>query len=159
MALDIHYGETSMKIYIGADHRGFALKETLKKELTVRGVSFEDLGNPVFDADDDYPDFAMTVAKKVAENPLENRGMLLCGSGHGMDIVANRFSDVRAALCWRKEVALQSREHDDANVLVLPADWLSAEEATDLVFAWLGGPFGGEKRHVRRLKKIEDMTR
>jgi ribose 5-phosphate isomerase B len=146
-------------IYLGADHRGFKLKEILKAFLEGEGYEFEDLGNAVHDPNDDYPDFAAAVARKVAENPKENRGILLCGSGVGMDIVANRFKGVRSALIWIGDEALikQSRQHDDSNVLSLPADYLSEERAKKIVKLWLETPFLEVERHQRRIQKIEEL--
>jgi len=146
-------------IYLGADHRGFKLKETLKAFLEEEGYQFEDLGNTVYDPADDYPDFAAAVARKVAENPKENRGILLCGSGVGMDVVTNKFKGVRSALVWSTDEALvkQSRQHNDSNVLSLPADHLTEEQAKKIVKLWLETPFSGEERHIRRLRKIESL--
>ena len=141
-------------IYLAADHRGFALKEALKRHLAARGSDVVDVGNNVPDPDDDYGDFAARVAEKVSEKPTEDRGRLICGSGHGMDIAANKFRGVRATLCWNAEVAKQSREHEDANVLVLARDWVSEDDAAAIVDAWLDTPFSGEERHLRRLGKI-----
>ncbi len=146
-------------LYLAAYHRGYAIKEGLKKYLADAGYEVEDLGAFAYDKDDDYPDFAAAAAQKVAQNPEANRAILLCGSGHGADIVANKFRGVRAALCWNADVARQSREHDNANVLVLPADWVTEEEAQEIVRSWLEVEFSGEERHVRRLRKIEEIER
>ena len=106
-------------IYLGTDHRGFKLKEKIKEWLSEWGHEFEDLGNTVYDKGDDYPDFASAVARKVTENPRENRGILLCGSGVGMDIAANKFKGVRSALVWSddEELVKHSRLDDGTNVL------------------------------------------
>ncbi len=144
-------------IYIGADHRGFELKEELRQYLTKQGHGVEDVGAFELNEGDDYVDFAKGVAEKVSENPSENRGILLCGSGHGVDIVANKHKGIRAVLCWNKQVAKQSREHEDANVLVLPSDWISEHHAQEVIGAWLKTEFSGEERHVRRLEKIKEL--
>jgi RpiB/LacA/LacB family sugar-phosphate isomerase len=146
-------------IYLGADHRGFELKEKLKVFLEKEGYEFEDLGNTVLNPKDDYPDFGAKVARKVAEDPDRNRGVLFCGSGLGMSIVANRFKDVRCVLIWTDDEALikQSRKHGDTNVLSLPADYLTEEQAKKIVNLWLETPFSGEERHRRRLQKIESL--
>lgn len=144
-------------IYLAADHRGFKLKEELKQYLIARNFDIEDIGAFSYDKDDDYADFTRIASEKIAENPSAHRGIFLCGSGHGVDIVANKFRGLRAALCFNRQIAAQSREHDDANVLVLAADWLSQEEAKEIVTVWLGKQFSGGERHVRRLKKIGEI--
>lgn len=143
-------------IYLGTDHRGFALKEKIKGWLIEWGYRFEDLGNTVLDPDDDYPDFASQVARRVAENPTENQGIVLCGSGIGVDVVANKFKGVRSALIWSDDVNLvgMAREHDNTNVLALPADYLSDEVAQNIVRRWLETPPGTHPRFARRLEKI-----
>ncbi len=141
-------------IYLAADHRGFQLKESLKRFLTERGTSFEDVGAPTYAEGDDYVDFAAAAAQKIVVNPDTDRGIFLCGSGHGVDIVANKFRGVRAALCWDVDEARKSRNDDDANVLALAADESNEIQARDIVSAWLDTEFSGEDRHIRRLKKI-----
>ncbi len=144
-------------IYLAADHRGFVLKEELKKHLIKAEYEVEDVGAFAYDQNDDYPDFAARAAEKVAQNPEANRAILLCGSGHGADIVANKYRRARAALCWNADVARQSREHDNANVLVLPADWVGEEQAQEIVRSWLEAEFSGEERHKRRVEKINGI--
>lgn len=144
-------------IYLAADHRGYTLKEVLQKRLTAEGHIVEDVGAFGFVPDDDYVDFAEEAAKKVNADPHHNRAILICGSGHGMDIVANKYGHVRAALGFNRDVAIQSRAHEDANVLVLPSDWLKEEEAASIVTAWLSAPFSGEDRHLRRIEKIKGI--
>lgn len=144
-------------IYIGADHRGFELKEILKEWLGAQKYEVQDVGAFEFDKADDYVDFAKAVVEKMLDNPMLHKGIILCGSGHGVSIVADKYKGVRAALCFNRYVAVQSRQHEDANVLVLPADWLKEKEAKDIVFDWLGSQFTADERHVRRLKKIEEI--
>lgn len=144
-------------LYLGADHRGFQLKESLKQYLIQQGNEVEDLGALAYDQADDYPDFALAVAEKVAENPEAHRGILVCGSGHGMDMVANKYPGARAALCWNRQVAAQSREHEDANILVLASDHIAEAEAKDIVLVWLGKQFDGAERNIRRLGKIHEI--
>lgn len=146
-----------MKIYLGSDHGGFQLKEELKKRLKAWGYAFEDLGNTELDPNDDYPEFAIAVAKKVAENPEENRGVLLCRSGIGVDIVANKFKGVRSALAHNEEMARESREHDNTNVISFAADYLPQGEIVRMLRAWLDVSFSGDERHIRRLKQIEEL--
>jgi ribose 5-phosphate isomerase B len=139
-------------ILIASDHAGFALKETLEAELKALGYSVQDLG-PDSDASIDYADFAHPVAQRVSSG--ENaRGVLLCGTGLGMSYTANRYPHVRAAVAWTPEVAALAREHNDANVLVLPARFVGEEEGRAILKAWLDTPFAGG-RHARRVAKIE----
>lgn len=144
-------------IFIGADHRGFELKQRLYKRLMDEGYKVTDLGNDHLDPSDDYVDFAHKVADAVANDLEVNRGILLCGSGVGVDIVANKVPGVRSALVFDITRAKQSREHDDANVIALPADTLDEEDTWEIVKVFLETPFSGEERHIRRLNKLEEV--
>jgi ribose 5-phosphate isomerase B len=144
-------------VYIGSDHRGVEIKEELKKFLESRGIEFKDLGIDNADLEDDYPDIASSVAAEVQKDLVHNKGILLCGSGQGVCIVANKFKGIRAALAWNISVAQQSRVDDDVNVLCLSADHLSAEDVSDIVEAFLQTPFSGEERHLRRIDKIRSI--
>lgn len=141
-------------IYLGADHRGFKVKEEIKKYLENLGYAFEDLGNKIFDPEDDYPDFTERVARKVSQNP-KNRGILFCGSAIGMSIMANKFKGVRAALCFNEKMAQLSRSHNDANILCVSADFLPLAKIKKMVKIWLKTEFSQEERHKRRLAKIK----
>ncbi|MBI2582694.1 RpiB/LacA/LacB family sugar-phosphate isomerase [Candidatus Azambacteria bacterium] len=143
-----------MEIFLGADHGGFRQKEIIKGYLKDLGYDVEDLGNLKEEPRDDYPDFAKKVAEKVSRNPAESKGILFCRSGAGMDMVANKFPNVRSALVFNEKLAIQSREHEDANVLSIPSDWLDDEAVKKIVKVWLETPFSGEERHARRLQKI-----
>lgn len=144
-------------LYLGADHRGFKLKEQVKDYLTSQQISFEDTGNLKYDENDDYPDFAYTVAKKVAENSSNNKGIVICGSGMGVDTTANKVKNVRASLVW-SEKAAQALHPGQSNVIALPADFLGAEEAKKIIEIWMKEIKNGlEERHSRRLKKIEEI--
>jgi len=143
-------------LYIAADHRGFKLKEIIKAFLIKKETAAEDMGDFSYDEENDYTDFARNVAEEIMRNS-GNKGILLCGSGHGMDITANKYKGVRAALCFNRQMALESRAHEDANVLVLPADWISDEQALEIVEIWLAKSFSGEERHIRRLGKIREI--
>lgn len=144
-------------VYFACDHRGFALKEVLKAFLAEQGYVAEDVGAFVYNKDDDYVDFARLAVEKIAQNPEEHKGILICGSGHGMDMAANKYKGIRAALCLNTSVAVQSREHENANVLVLASDLVSLDLAKEIVSAWLNTTFTGEERNVRRLKKVGDI--
>lgn len=143
-------------IYIGSDHRGFDLKERIKKRLIDEGFKVVDLGNDHFDPQDDYVDFAHKVAEATVSD-AQNRGILLCGSGAGVDMVANKIAGIRSALVDDVPRAIQAREHEDANVLALPADILDEEKAVEIVKAFLETDFSDEERHIRRLKKMEEV--
>lgn len=139
-------------IPIGSDHAGFEMKEHLLKVLTTLGYEVEDLGTHSAESTD-YADFAHPVAREVSSGEAK-RGILLCGTGLGMSYAANRWPHVRAAVAWTPEVAKLSREHNDANILVLPARCLSDEEGVRIMETWLNTPFDGG-RHERRIAKIE----
>jgi ribose 5-phosphate isomerase B len=143
-------------IPIGADHAGFALKERLKAELARLGYEPLDVGTHSA-ASVDYPDFAHQVASRV-EHGDAARGILLCGSGLGMSYAANRHHGVRAAVAWEPEIARLAREHNDANVLVLPARFVSEDEGVKIMQTWLDTKFEGG-RHARRIAKIDEVTR
>jgi len=140
------------QIYIGADHAGFALKQRLVEELKRLGYEPVDVGPKTMDPLDDFPDFAKPVAAAVSAGKA--RGVLTCGSGLGMSYTANRFPHVRAAVAWTSEVAELARKHNDANILVLPARFVSDAEGLDILHTWLDTAFEGG-RHARRVEKIE----
>ncbi len=144
-------------IYLGADHGGFTLKEQVKVWLTESNISFEDLGTHSFDPSDDYPQYAFAVAQKVLEH-VENKGILLCRSGGGMTIAANRLVGVRAVDCTTEQCVGHAREDNDVNILSLPADWISESDAKKLIQNFLTTPFSGEERHVRRLQTVDQMA-
>jgi ribose 5-phosphate isomerase B len=139
------------KIIIGADHAGYRLKEALKPLLAGMGWTVADAGTDS-EKSVDYPDFGSHVGEAVSSG-LFARGILICGSGVGMSIIANRFPGVRAALCRDEETARLSRKHNNANVLVLASRMTGLQEALAITQAWLTTPFEGE-RHQRRLDKI-----
>lgn len=142
-----------MKVFIGADHRGFHLKEILKAHLTASGYEVEDKGAYEEDVADDYPDFAYPVAKAVAENP-DARGILLCGSGMGMDVVANKVRGVRATVGYSQESVEHARAHDDINVITFAADVLTDAEAIAYTDTFLNTSLDPHERHRRRLDKV-----
>jgi ribose 5-phosphate isomerase B len=143
------------KLAIGSDHAGYELKEELKKYLAGRGIEVDDMG-PLSADPVDYPDFGSKVASLVAEGKVA-RGVLICGSGIGMSIIANRYRGVRAALCLNPELARLSREHNNSNILVLAARFTQTALAMEITGVWLDTPFTGEERHARRLAKIESL--
>jgi ribose 5-phosphate isomerase B len=146
----------SETIPIASDHAGVEMKNRLVSELKKLGYEPNDIGAQTADAPDDYPDYAHPLAKEVSDGQAK-RGILLCGSGVGMDIVANRYPGVRAALAWEPEIGELSRKHNDSNVLVLPARFMSDDAAVKTMKAWLDAKFEGG-RHERRVKKIDSTT-
>ena len=140
------------EILIAADHAGYELKEKLEAELKKLGFSVRDLGTNSADSTD-YADYAHPLAKEVSEGKVK-RGVLLCGTGLGMSYVANRYPNVRAAVTWSPEVAQLARQHNDANVLVLPARFVTDDDAKKILKTWLETPFEGG-RHERRVIKID----
>jgi len=142
-----------MTIYIASDHGGFKLKQYLSEYLTKEKYRVIDFGPEAFDPTDDYPDYALPVAQAVA-NDDESLGLLLCRSGQGVCVVANNIPGVRAAIAWNREVARAGRRDDHINVLCLPSDYITEEQVTDIVNAWLHTLPGKEERYIRRLKKI-----
>ncbi len=152
------YNLTRMKptIYLGADHAGFETKEAVTTYLKENGYTVVDMGNDNMVANDDYPDFGYAVAKRVMTDG-NARGIVMCGNAQGICIVANKVRGVRAATGFNAEVARTSRTDDDSNVLCLPGRFLSTKEALEIVQHWLDTPFSGEERHVRRLKKVDEI--
>ncbi|MBI2036979.1 MAG: RpiB/LacA/LacB family sugar-phosphate isomerase [Candidatus Liptonbacteria bacterium] len=144
----------TLKVFLGADHRGFALKERIKAWLAEAGYAIEDMGAHALDASDDYPDFGLAVGREVAKNPEEHRGILFCGSGIGIAIAANKVRGVRASLVTSPELARAARNDEDLNVLSLSADHTDEESARRILEAFLSTPFSAEERHRRRKDKI-----
>ena len=142
-------------IYIAADHAGFERKEMLKKHMKKQGYSLKDFGAKKLDKTDDYPDYALPLARAVAEDA--KRGILLCGNAEGVCIVANKVDGVRAALGYSVFSAKTSRADDNSNVLCIPGREFTDEEAKEIVDAWLETEFSFLDRHKRRLAKIEDI--
>lgn len=140
------------RILIASDHAGFDLKEKLEHALENLGFDVQDLGTNTADSTD-YADYAHSLAQKVSTGEVE-RGVLLCGTGLGMSYTANRYPHVRAAVAWNPDIAKLARQHNDSNVLVLPARFLSEEQGVEILKAWLETPFEGG-RHARRVDKIE----
>ena len=147
-----------MKIILASDHRGFQLKEELKKYLLEGGYTVADAGATEQNPDDDYPDFAYPAALMVMEN-AENRGIFLCGSGMGMDVVANKVKGIRATVAYSQDSTVHARTNDDINVITLAADTLSFEEAKERVTLFLTTSFNPEERYTRRLAKLATIER
>lgn len=148
------------KIYIASDHAGFELKSKLIDFLETQGYVIQDMGPFTFDETDDYPDFMSLVAREVSKDPVNSLGVIMGGSGQGEAMVANRFPNVRASVYYGgdMEIIKKTREHNDSNVLSLGARFMSVDEAEHALMIWLETPFSGDERHVRRIKKIEELS-
>jgi len=142
-------------IYLGADHGGFSFKEKIKEFLNELKIEYQDLGNLKFEPEDDYPDFAVAVAKKVAESG--GKGILFCTSGLGMCITANKIKGIRAVSIVSKNSAQQSREHLDANILCLGEHIVSFRDAKKIIRIWLDTDFFNKDKYARRLEKIKKL--
>ena len=140
-----------MKLIIGNDHAGYKLKEYIKLDLLKKGIEIEDIG-AYSEESVDYPDFAHPLSEKV-ENGEFDLGILICGTGNGISIAANKHKGIRCAICWNKELAKLAREHNNANIIALPARFISNEEALLSVYTFLNTPFEGG-RHEIRVNKI-----
>ena len=144
----------TMRIALASDHAGYAEKERLKTVLTELGVEFDDLGT-ASEESVDYPDYARKVAEEVAEGRVE-QGLLVCGSGTGMAITANKVHGVRAAVCWSEEIARLARQHNNANVLAIGARTTPTGEIPKIIRAWFSTEFEGG-RHAARVAKISEV--
>lgn len=142
-------------IYIGADHHGWELKVRINEWLSGRGYEFEDLGAFGYDKQDDYVDFAINVAQKVAQNPEGNRGIVICGSGAGVSIAANKVRKIRCGLGFAPDQVNSARKDDNINILALAADNTDEIKAFDLVEQFLTGEFVKTENYQRRIAKIE----
>jgi ribose 5-phosphate isomerase B len=147
-----------MKIALGADHGGFPLNERVMEELRAAGHTITDFGTHDGAQPDDYPDYALKVGGAVQRNEADI-GIIICGSGVGASVAANKIRGVRAALCGDTYSAHQSREHDDCNVLCLGARVVGVELALEIVRAFVAARFTGEERHRRRLAKVDAIER
>jgi len=154
-----------MTIFIGADHRGFKLKNKIIEYLKQKKIRVEDMGNYEYDPEDDYPDFAKKVARAVLQNPKDFLGIVICGSGVGVSVVVNRFKGIRCALGFSEDQVKHAKENDHINVLALAADYFKnddekndqgIEKAKKLVDAFIQIPPKMEEKYLRRIKKIDE---
>ena len=145
-----------MRIAIGADHAGYELKQELKEFLSSQGHQVEDVGAHALEPTDDYPDFTSVLAERVASRDAE-RGIMVCGSGVGASVAANKVKGIRASVCHDTYSAHQGVEHDDMNVLCLGARVVGGELARELANAFVAASYTGDERHQRRLGKVLDM--
>ena len=145
-----------MKIALGSDHAGFEIKEEIKSFLTSSNIDFVDLGAYEFDALDDYPDFAKNVGYAIRNGEVQ-KGIIICGSGVGASITANKIKGVRAGLCHDGYSAHQGVEHDDMNVLCIGSRIIGIELIKEIIISFINAKFSGEERHSRRLQKLLDI--
>lgn len=147
-----------MRIYIGADHNGFQLKAELANYLRLGGYEVIDEGDARLNSDDDFPEFAArVVTAMLGDEDRDTRGILICGSGQGMAMAANRFKGIRAGVVWDAEEARLVRNDDDSNVLCLSARVLKNEKANSVVHVWLSTPFAAAPRFVRRIHQMDKL--
>ena len=147
-----------MKVYLASDHHGYKIKVDILKFLTQKNYQVIDLGDKELNPDDDYPIFAKkAVHALLTDEDTNSRAIMLCGSGQGMCIAANRYKGIRAALCWNPKMAHVARNDDDVNVLCLSADHTSEEDILDTTLTFLNTPFANAARFVRRIKEIDQV--
>ena len=148
-----------MKIYLGADHNGFAYKQEIADFLRRAGHEVVDSGDAQLEPTDDFPIFAGKVVHgMLGDADKQARGILVCGSGQGMCIAANRFKGIRASLCWNINEAHAARNDDDSNVLCLASRQTDLKTAQAIITTWLETPFAGAERYVRRIKQLDELT-
>lgn len=147
-----------MNIIIGADHRGFYLKEDIKEWLMTQGKDVMDAGNHEYDESDDYPDFASKVAHQVVED-VTSKGIVFCGSGAGVSITANKIKGARACIGMTREQVESARADDDLNVLVIASDYTNQDRVKEMVEVFLATEFKGKERHLRRLEKVKQLEK
>jgi ribose 5-phosphate isomerase B len=146
-----------MRIFIGADHRGFELKQKIIDSLHEKNIRIEDLGSYEYMADDDYPDFAKKVAEAVLQAPDERLGIVICGSGVGTSIVANRYQKIRCGLAINPEQVVHARKNDHINILSLGADYIDFNKAMELISAFIETSPVSEEKYIRRIKKTDQV--
>ena len=146
-----------MHIYLGADHRGYQLKDELMNLLQAHQISFTNFGATTYDAEDDFNDYAKKVATAILNNPDPNDfGILLCGSGQGMCMQANRYKGIRAAICLTPAEAIETRSHNNSNVLCLPADVISGNDVYDIINAFIDTQPLQDEKYQRRCRKLDE---
>jgi ribose 5-phosphate isomerase B len=149
-----------MKIYLGADHQGFAMKEAVRDYLKARRYDVEDVSGKELDPNDDFPEFAQAAAHKVLGDPThDSRAILICGGGQGMSMAANRFRGIRASVIWDSYEAKMTRNDNDSNVLCLPSRVLANDEGEwrNIIDTWLTTPFASAARYKRRNAQIDEV--
>lgn len=145
-----------MTIFIGADHRGFQLKNDIMEYLQSQNIRVEDMGNYEYDAHDDFPDYAQKVAQAVLQNPEQFLGIVICGSGAGVNIAANRYNGIYCTIGFSKDQIESARGHDHINVIALASDHTSLDDAKEIVDTFIKTPLNHGEKYKRRLDKIEN---
>lgn len=143
-------------IYLSSDHGGYNLKTKITDYLKQKNIEFTDLGPETYIKEDDYPDYIVPTMLEVQSNE-ENKGIVICRNGVGVNMLANKFKNIRATLSFTPEHAGSSRNDDNTNVLSLPADYISEQTAIEIVDKWLSTNFSDEERHKRRLEKVKEF--
>ncbi|MDB5169197.1 MAG: ribose 5-phosphate isomerase [Candidatus Saccharibacteria bacterium] len=147
-----------MKIYIGADHNGFEFKRLITERLKAAGHEVIDEGGVSVNPEDDFPQFAgKVVTRLLNDEDKEAKGILICGSGQGMCMAANRFKGIRASLCWNLDEARSARNDDNSNVLCLSSKYTSFDDASAIITTWINTPFAAAPRFIRRLKELDEL--
>ena len=144
-----------MTIFIGADHRGYQLKDKLITYIQDKNIRIEDMGNYIYDPDDDFPDYAQKVAQAVLQNPKEHLGIVICGSGAGVCIAANRFKGIYSIVGMNPQHVIDSRRDDHINVLALAANYTTEEDAQKMIDVYLETHPVHKEKYTRRLKKVD----
>jgi ribose 5-phosphate isomerase B len=147
----------AMKIYIGSDHNGYKYKQQIIDYLRTAKYEVINVGDKVLDPNDDFPKFASQVVDKLLSGGSEDKAILICGSGQGMCMAANRFKGIRASLCWNVSEAFDSRNDDDSNVLCLSAHQLTYEQIKPIISSYLSTQFAGAPRYIRRIKQLDQL--
>ncbi|MFH1827053.1 MAG: RpiB/LacA/LacB family sugar-phosphate isomerase [bacterium] len=146
-----------MRIFVGADHRGFELKEKIIDYLHEKNVRIEDLGNYQYDANDDYPDFAKKVVEAVLQEPNERLGIVICGSGVGGSIMANRYENIRCGIALNKDQVIHAKEKDHINILSIASDYVGFNQATEMISVFIETVPTAEEKYIRRIKKLDQV--
>lgn len=154
----ICYTNSSMTIFIAADHRGYELKNKMLEYLQEKNTRTEDLGNYQYEPLDDYPDFAKKVAQAVLQNPKEYLGIVICGSGVGVSIMVNRYPGIRCAIGFSTEQVAHARTNDHINILALPSDYIHAETAQQLIDTFLSALPKLDEKYVKRIAKLDEIA-
>ncbi len=153
----VDYGyNCTMTIFIGADHRGFELKNKIIEYLQEKNIRVEDMGNYEYDANDDYPDYSKKVAQAVLQNPDDLLGIVICGSGVGVSVAANRYHGIVCALGFDVKQITSARIHDHVNVLALPSDHVDFEKSKQMIDAFLEAKPNYDEKYLRRLQKLDE---